>query len=361
MKPAIKNFHSDALGMFLYFMRAAWNPIGRQRVVDDTRRVVEKMRQYRCSHINFFMWLSDNDPEHVPLNGRTPYKKSGKKFDLDRWNNKYWGLFRTFLEICRDAGITPIPTPLMDRYCYYPYDHNKQGVSGFWSEGVKKYHNKLMTELCLSFWEVYGPMYNPCIDPINEAMHGGNHNKFHIIGHWFRDMWEDVLKHFTVLENYYIDGSHCEAGLGEFDKRKDCQFCGMPMGNNKYLKSGRRRVVPEYHGFSIKENLTPSKWEPFVGSAWLLGKFSEDCGGGPLAEGYEISGFRFGTAAQNKELVKQMWTDVGDRAIFGLFPGECNYIKGPRWIEDYSMKRFNDFNVWKRYHKVREGYVSVFG
>ena len=90
MKPRIKEFHSDSLGIFLWFLRKAWNPLTRWYWTKEATKVMKKMRDYRCSHISFFMWLCDMKGEHVPLNGRTPYIKKGKKFDLSKWNEKYW-------------------------------------------------------------------------------------------------------------------------------------------------------------------------------------------------------------------------------------------------------------------------------
>jgi len=364
MKPRIKEFHSDALGIFLWFLRVAWNPLTRKKWTKEATEVLKKMRQFRCSHVSFFMWLSDGKAEHVPLNNRTPYKRKLGKFDLETWNDRYWKLFRIFIKCCKDANIIPIPCVLMDRYCYLPYDKNKQGVSDFWSQEVRPYHVLLMDKTVGEIMTVYNALYEPTIEPINEAAHWGNHPKFHIIGQWFVDMWEKSLKKHTRLEKYVIDASHCEAGLGEFDKPKPCHVCGRPMGNAAYLTpSGKRRILPEYHGYSIRQNLTPAKWEPFINSAWEIAKFSEDCGGGPEALGYSVGGFTVGTAEQNKDMLKKMWRESknkGKKAVWGLFPMESLYIDPKkRWIEDYSMDRLNDTMVWERYKKAREAWVGI--
>jgi len=121
MKPPFKELHADALGIFLWFLRKAWNPLTRFYWRGRLRETLHRFRHYRCDAMSFFMWLSDGKGEHVLLNGRTPYKKERGRFNLNRWNNKYWKVFGMFLEDCKTSDIRPIPSVLMDRYCYGPY------------------------------------------------------------------------------------------------------------------------------------------------------------------------------------------------------------------------------------------------
>ena len=367
-KPKIQNLHYDHLGMFLWFLRVAWNPITRPYWIWQAKRTFTKMKEYRGYACSFFMWLSDGNPiEHRHLNQKTPWVFENKKFNLDKWNERYWELFRIFITMHKKNGIRPIPCVLMDRYCYAPFFNNHQGFRGFWTDEAFKYQRDLVERTLIEIKGVYSADYKPHIKLVNEAAHWGDHGLFHTIGDWHVKMWEEVVKKHTRLDHLVIDGSHCEAPFGEFDYPKDCQFCGRPMGNTEYVDGKKRKFLPEYHGLSTKlsfERLWACNPGVFGSLNWKQVKGSEDGAGKNGELGANPWGdFRIGTAQQIKEAVKYVWqnTDFRDgparkTGIIGMFPMETFDVVNGQYLEQYTVNRID----WERYKKVREAWVAMF-
>ena len=93
-KEPFKELHMDALGIFLWFLRIAWNPLTRASALFELRATLTYIRRYRFEKISYFMWLSDGAAEHKYLNGKTPYRKILGKWNLNLWNKKYWKIYR---------------------------------------------------------------------------------------------------------------------------------------------------------------------------------------------------------------------------------------------------------------------------
>jgi len=368
MLPKIKNVHFDHLGMFLWFLRVAWAESTRDYWYKEARKTFKMMKKMRGSANSFFMWLSDgNEIEHSHLNHKTPWAMKGSKFNLDQWDRTYWTLFRDFIEMHKEVGIDPIPCTFMDRYGYAPFDHNLQGVNGFWSDEAFPYQRDLVARTLSQIKDIFGLGYQPMIKFVNEAAHWGDHKKFHVIGDWHVQMWEDIGKKKTTLDRLVIDGSHCEASFGEFDSPKNCHICGRPMGNSRYVDGNIRRFLPEYHGLSTKASYealwacNPGvfgslNWKQVKGSEDGAGKFGE-MGANPWGD------FRIGTARQIKEAAKYVWenTDFGGVAkktgILGLFPMETfDVTPEGQYLEQYTVDRIN----WRRYKQVRGAHKKLF-
>ena len=355
--------------MFLWFLRVAWSPATRPLWVLEAKNTFRHMRNYRGYANSFFMWLSDgNAIEHRHLNHKTPWEFRDGKFDLNVWNERYWHLFKLFLQMHKKVGIRPIPCVMMDRYGYSPFRNNHNGVDGFWSNLAYMYHRALVERTMIAIKEVYSDNYKPHIKLYNEAAHWGDHDKFHLIGKRHVQLWEDVLSRHTILEHLVIDGSHCEASFGEFDREKICK-CGKSIGNDKYLApDGKRRFMPEYHGLSTKQSFE-ELWacEPgvFKSLNWKQVKGSEDGAGLHGELGHSVGeGFRIGTAKQIKEAAKYVWqnTDLdtypgrAKTGIIGMFPMENFDIIEGQWLENYTADRID----WDRYKAVREAWVAMF-
>lgn len=378
MKPKLEHLHDDFLGIFLWFLAKAWNPLTRLYWIHQLRKTVRRSRDKQASFICGFLWLCDNKPEHHHLNNKTPWKfekKPHKVFDFTKPNKKFWDIYRLFLKALKSEDMEFWPSVEMDRYCYYPFRHNSNGVRGFWSNGALKHHLNLMKKVCQVMRSVYGEDYQPPIKMINEPIHGGDHNKFHVIGRWHVEMWEKALKNYTKLPRIILDVSHCEAAAGEFDKRRKCHVCGKWQGNDDYLDAdGFRQVIPGYHGVSIIENLKTEDGHGFtkmrfLTSAWKKVKFSEDGGAGGLcdiARGYRIPGTNFceGDAKQVKEMLIYLWGESkkhGKVAIWGLFPMEAFMDDDRNWTnpikENYKLGRIG----WGRQNKALQAHKTVYG
>ena len=92
--------------MFLWFLRVAWNPVTRPYWMLQAKRTFTKMKKFRGYACSFFMWLSDgNIIEHKHLNQKTPWVFEDKKFNLDKWNERYWELFRIFITTIWDSSF----------------------------------------------------------------------------------------------------------------------------------------------------------------------------------------------------------------------------------------------------------------
>jgi len=377
MKPKIEHLHADFLGIYLWFLAKSWNPITRWYWKNRLRETVRRARDKQASFICGFLWLCDNKPEHHHLNNKTPWKfkkKPHKVFDLMKPNKKFWKIYRIFHKVLMSEDMEFWVSVEMDRYCYYPFEHNVNGVKGFWTPKALKHHLNLMKKTCQVTRSIRGEDYQPPIKPINEPAHWGDHELFHTIGRWHVEMWEKALKQYTKLTRIILDGSHCEAALGEFDKRQKCHICGRWQGNDVYLDAdGFRQVIPEYHGVSIIQNLTTPDGHGltkmrFLTSAWKKVKFSEDGGAEGLcdiAKGVHIPGTNSceGDADQIKEMLLYLWGEskkAGKVAIWGLFPMEAfkdDDGEWDLWYENYKVNRID----WKRINAAINANKTIYG
>ena len=376
LKPQIKLMDADFLGIFLDFLNSAWEfkdqAEAEKRIVD----VLIEIRRHRFYRLSFFMWVCDGKGEHAHLNWKTPYVwekplVGKRKFYLDEWEGRYWELFERFIWLMRlvrdknnrHSWLHPAPQVNMDRYDYYPFEHNHNGVKRFWTKEALPFQMALAIKALEIVKKVYGKNYQPYWKPINEPIHGGDHDKGHIIAEWHRDMWFAV-KELSDLRHLIIDKSHSEYALAQLVRHSgdgNCHHCGKPWDNKKEYD---RLLIPEEHGVSILENLKERNFPAFLGSAWWRSKWSEDCGGGPNAKGPVFIGdpqYRVGNAVQVKEMLLNAWSRCKRHSrrkefIWGCFPMGGGFKKVNGRVIEYYHK---DLIVWSRPKAAIEAYEEV--
>jgi hypothetical protein len=328
---------SGSLGMFLSFLREAWNPENQVEAEEDIMDVLAEMAKRDIKYNDFFMWLCDNKAEHAPLNDKTPYyqfkTELGKRmFDLSKLNERYWELFDRFVMMHERFGIIPIPQLFMDRYCDYAFKNNINGISG------KVLHPDSLT-YCYKMidWteEVRSRYFGARpVKFINEPRHKDD-AQFHMIAVWHRKMYDYFKWHFDTEEealgNVITDNSGSEAGQmllvwhgSKHGQAYPCPKCQKPL--NKLfpdmltypwmdrLREGEQHSVTMIPDFEKRYN----SLERFFKSANVKCRWHEDGANNEDAKGVVSGNFRFANAKQYGEACDFVWSQQiakGNRKI----------------------------------------------
>lgn len=372
MEPRIRDMHFGGLGFFNWFVRVAWKP-GRTRewAIKKAKQTFEQIALHRFDADDFFFWVSDGTSQHAHLNLKTPYQLKKKLFPvkvfkLHKDNARFWKIYRIFISLHKVPidnkiyVIHPISHLFMDRYDYFPFFHNTNGIEGFWTPEALPFQLRVAEKALQIIKEEFGANYRPWVKFINEPAHWGSHEKGHIIADWHKAMYHKAISKYTDLSRCIIDVSHSEyahAQLTQHTGTGQCHHCDKYWDNKPEYG---RLVKAELHNVSIKENLTETNKLNWIGSAWKCHKLHEDCGGGEKAEGVQFGPFRFATAEQTEEMSYYLWDTCKKnnvRAIFAIVPIET-LVNGPIYgVADYRVHLID----WERPKRLIKSHKAVYG
>ena len=298
----------DGMGIFLaWFGPLYWDKETRPEALYEAERTIAYFASLGISALNYFLFCQDNRPDNAYSLMVNPWIRtsgSGRPYDLSRIRPKFLACYEAFVEILFKYGIDPIVCLFMDRYNYYPFENNVNGVVSFWSSGALDYQVALADEILRIHKKIFGENYDHKIRTLNEGIHGTSHRRFHEISDLHLNLYEQSDIHKLVKpRDYFIDTSGCEAAMAEFVERHKCPKCRPGdtigdghFGSTKYLTAdGRRQVQVINHGVGIKKNLTDKGFYGWLGSGWKPPSglwLSGDGGVGsenfPLANGYTL-------------------------------------------------------------------------
>jgi hypothetical protein len=372
------------LGAFLGFLREAWKPEDEMNAVQQAVETFHEYAKRGVYMLDWFMWLCDNKPEHSPLNGKTPYVqyvKNGKRwFKLNEWDKRYWYLFEMWIRIHKMFGIQPCPQVFMDRYNYYPYEHNDNGVTRFWTDKAYPYQRATLRKALSIIKDVYGHGFRPYIKFINEPRHGGSDDKFHVVADFHRKLYDYEFRKFSDLKHLVIDNSGSEGGQlllvwhmgGENGQR--CPKCDRRFpdifGKDTTQEMGRDRIG-EYHSVSTIGSFEQgyNSLDAFFRSANRITRWHEDGASDcENSSGYKIGPFCFTNAQEYEATCDYVWgrqveynrTASPARKKYNwmaLFPAETLLKIDGVFYEQYAKEYIN----WARIDGMLRAHIKHFG
>ena len=325
-----KEMCGGALGFFLWFIRVAWKKANQMMAEELAMETFAEWAKRDVTYLDWFVFLCDNKAEHKFLNDKTPFvqyiSKILKKrmFKLSQKNPRFFELLDRFIFMHSLFDISPAPQVFMDRYNYYPFENNDEGVKGFWTDAAFPYQKlltKWVVEVCKKH---FGE--NFLLKFINEPRHREGKNadeKFHRIAIFHRDLADQVLiPIMSSKESAYsmiiTDNSESEAGqllivwhgrhapicpkckklLSElFPTRLTEEWMGRLRDGEQHsvnfisdFEKGYNSLIAFFKSANIK-----SRWH---------GDGSDDC---EQAKGYRIGNFCFASAKQYEETCDFAW------------------------------------------------------
>ncbi len=364
--PIIEDIHAGFLGFNLWFYANAWNPEDEAAIIAQAKLTFHEIRARGIGVVDWFLWLSDGDPEHAHLNTKTPYLVVGNSFDLSKWTPRFWELFRIFIQLHEDFGLDPEPNIFMDRYCYGPFENNINGVNDFWSVEAYIYQKALSEKACQIMKDVFGDDYDPTIKPLNEGAHYGNIDQFHVLGQWHRDLWNDVFSKYTTIERMVFDVSMSE-GVQIYEN--EILLCGKPYipgekhGNPEHDRADiTLSILAETHSVATKANLIGNEKLEYLGSKWRRYKFHGD--GSDSGTGFHVPGtdFKQGTPAETYDMGFYLWTKAkaaNKQAVYSIFPMESFRDDNGNWNLWFENYKVNNID-WSRIDSLVQAHKDVY-
>jgi len=411
-KRTIPYFHHDGLGLFLDFLDHAWNP-------EDQAHTEQRIMNYLgfiggegVDVAAIFSYLMTNTKAHQHLNGKIPYlivqTLGGKKADLKKENPRYYELFDRFCYLASLAKIKLQVIAEMNRYTFWVYENNINGVPNFWHEKAAEYQNRhvqRMIAIMLKYWTIDEIE----IVPINEPNHRGSDEKGHIIAEYCKRIWLVCQSLGMKLRQFFADISASEFAraqlvfhgwtnsclkCGNVWRRKVvdlenaiCPKCGQigydPVDKKYWIERGydcpkcrrlwdniesyKRDCIGINHGISILADLEEGhiSFKAFLRSGNTGIKWTEDASSNEACEGYVMGHgypWRLGSAVQLKKMLIYVWTGCKENSrekifIFGIYPMEQFIIHDWGIQSYYSITTVNH----DRFVAVREAYEAVHG
>ena len=249
----IPQHHAGYLGIFLWFVRI-WDELGKDEAVKQAEETIHEMALLRYIDCDFFVYVSDNDPDHAHLNFNVPWLSTGNgyEFDLTKENPVFWDKFETFIGLFDSVPMDPIPQAFMFGYGEGPFRHNVNGIDSFWQAEA--------FEIQAAFVERMMNLGVKRLKPMNEFRHGGSTEEWHKGAEWHRRIVEEVALKYTKINKIRIDNSLSEAPqIHLLEAGLECgkpNFPGETHGNDAYNRADLNRIIqPETHTFSHKFDL----------------------------------------------------------------------------------------------------------
>lgn len=273
----------DGMGIFLWFLLYYWNDDTRLWIKERACETVEMFSKYRPDSLLFFAWLRDQSESNAHFKPMCPFPTDGNGFfDISQIKEKYLRAFEEWCVICRDAGIDIQVCVYMARYCFFPFEKNINGVSGFYDQKALPFQVHFINQLISVVIEVYG--YIREIRGLNEPIHGGDHHKLHVISNWTRDTYRNsMIKDKVPIRGVFLDESGSAGVLAPFHEKLDCpkydpdqpeplcpdgKIGGDLIGFSENPED-RLPIAIINHGYSIlKDKQTNDGQAKYIGSAW---------------------------------------------------------------------------------------------
>jgi hypothetical protein len=377
-KPAcnkIKFFHLDALGIFLDVLEHGYRKKHEDETFKRITAVLQKARDYGCSTVSFFTWLSDLKREHKNLNRRTPWKWSKLssvkpikwgKINFTRESPRYNELADRFMRTVSECRMEAMPQAHMARYCFPPFElkKNKNRFNGFFDPCAFQVEVDHILK-----WIILQKSYgmNPWISPINELGHF-NDETGHRNAEWFKAVWlacQDLME----MKRFAVDITESEYCLAQLVDHKTghptCPKCGRRWDNNPLYD---RTVLPVQHNCTMIDDLErkEGRYEHAFGVFirnlynWHL-KMSED--GARYGSITPIEGlpWKYGSPDQIYEMLFYAWTRCmkaprKKHFYWGLYPMECVSQKDGVFNDYYDVDIIN----WSRFEAAQIAQNDVF-
>ena len=370
----LKYLELDYLDWFVDdFLPAAWVDL------EQARKDMYQVLKQTCHELgdNYpnawsgFLVLSSGKPEHEHCNKKLPWKIKNGKIDFYDFNEKWWKIFKAFIQMLRLFKIQVKPQAFMDGvYNEFPFKNNVNDINGFWSSEAFDAEIRFVRKILMAIKEVWGNNYVPYIKFINEprlsapTVHDGDH----IIADWHRDMYLSISG-LTDLKHIIVDNSMREATLSQLihfsPGEERCPKCNKPWDNKPEYD---RLITHEKHGVTCPESLEgyERNWfslSGFLGSGWGHVKVSEDGGFYPEAKGYRLFDHKisWGNAAQLEKMLTEAWGKCKAHKrrkefYFGIWPAEV-FVK-----TEYGIRQIYrpDRIIWARFRAVKKVYNKVY-
>lgn len=275
-------FQIDGMGIFLWFLLYYWDEETRPWVKERAVETIEMFASYKPDSLLFFSWMRDQSVGNAHFRPMCPYPTdSNGLFILDQIKDRYLRGFEEFCLICKNAGLDIQACIFMARYCWFPYQHNVNGVSSFYEQSALPFQVNFIDHLLTIIYSVYG--YVRQIRQINEPSHHGQHHRLHVISNWIRDTYkESKIIQMVPDTGMFMDESSSGAVLAPFHEKLDCpkynpnvpeSLCpdgkigGDLIGFSTDPKD-RKPVAIVNHGYSIPQDRSGEGQESYMGSAW---------------------------------------------------------------------------------------------
>ncbi len=363
-------FQIDGMGIFLWFLLYYWDEDTRPWIKERACETMEMFATYKPNSLLFFSWMRDQSEANAHFRPMCPHPTdSNGLFLLNEIKDRYLRGFEAFCVICKNAGLDIQACIFMARYCWYPYQHNANGVSDFYDLGALEFQVQFIDLLLAIIYSVYG--YVRQIRQINESSHHGQHHRLHVISNWIRDTYrESKIIQMVPDVGMFMDETGSAAVLAPFHEKLDCPkynpskpepLCpdgkiGGDLINFSTSPKDRKPVAIINHGCSIIEDRGPGQ-NAYMGSAWP--EDSSWWGGGDggtrefsLARGHKIHAnndpadpriiFAQGDGSQTEELVEGI---VGDGHKRGRNCGHqltfFEVLQGWPMIENCQVDQFH--------------------
>lgn len=384
-----KEMCGGALGFFLWFIRIAWKKADQVKAEELAMETFAKWAENDVTYLDWFVWLIDNKPEHKFLNGKGPYKQyissvlKRRMFKLSEWDERFFELLDRFIYMHKLFDISPIPQVFMDRYNYYPFEHNDEGVKGFWTEKAWRYQMNLTGRVVGICKEYFGERF--MVKFINEPRHREGRDadaKFHQIAVFHRDMVDQaVVPQMSSKESAYdrvvTDNSESEAGqlliVWHGRGHHICPKCKKPLAElfptRLVYEWMARRRKGEQHSINFISDFEKgyNSLNAFFRSAneesrWH-GDGSDDC---EQAEGYRVGNFCFADAKQYGETCDFAWQKQvehnatrGKKKTVFMCPFNAETLKKRDGVF-YECWEKADVN-WKLIEAMKTSHIKNFG
>jgi hypothetical protein len=267
----------------------------------------------------------------------------------------------------------PIATLCMrHKYHHSLLGSNVQGIHSMGDQEWIYYMIQLNDRIADVETKVYGDEYRQWRKASNEWSHRSHNfgsdqdDAGHNIAEYHLGVFQGGKK--IDLDRYIVDVSGSDFAKACLTYRSLCPKCekyyfdGLNYGTLD--ENGNMRAIPEYHGYSIEENLD-GDFEDFLWGAdrYPQAKYHEDGGAGiykHLARGYAVGGFVVGDEAQTKAFGLKLWTRAKaaqKHLIYSQFPIETLILEADgEYREDYRVETIN----WDRMDAICEAHQMVY-
>lgn len=239
---------------------------------------MRKASKIGISKFDSFFFISDGTDQHERYNYKTPYYYNQKKdvFNLKNPCQRFWKIYKIFLQVFADEGVEFIPIVYMGfGYNLLPFRNNLQGLDAYqiWDPENIEYQAWVFEKICITAKEVWGKNYKPRVKINSEFMHAWSGEQWHNIAEWSRVMVRLLLK-YTLNWRIIADRSHSDAILIDISQRHDCvkpATCPYPdlmHGSDDFDSSKKSMwVSQEDHALGIAQDVIDNNAWP-ISRAW---------------------------------------------------------------------------------------------
>lgn len=382
MEHKLKEYTIDGMGIYLNFMRLYWHIANRPEAIATFKPLLKKFRKKRASKLHYFLWINDGTASNAYQNHLTPYYKikTGEnrgKYDLGEFTNKFIICYTKWLELLKEADLTPVVCGFMDTYCEVPFRKNVNNVDHFWHDRAFRFQRKLMRKVLRIEKAVFGADHWPCARWINEPRaHGDKHVWDHKLADYHVKAYK-AIQEWVAIWNFYIDSSLREASHAHFTERHACSKCRPGdmygdghFGSDDFIHPGNKRpqIHVINHGYSIPQNLeddfytwmnSPQWRKPakcVIGGDGGAGKHKDEALGYAITrpDGHII--WRQGNGQQTYDLVATSLQAAKDKNHYLEYQlAMFEVLKG--WPLQEQYKRSNVH--WPRHNAVRDAVLDT--